>query len=842
MMQILWIVIVAVALSARVADAQCTFSTLPAAGKGDPVGAHSKVVVARSVKIQADTNAVGKLANTPEVLAAAKAGADLAVAEANLAAILAEPFENRVHVTALTRLALTLSNPTTERLRVSFDEAGGAHREVEWDPAVSTALTREFRLEPGDWTITVGSEAQAFSQPAGTVMIRARFEPLVPRATGATIDGVYVATAITATPSAPTLITAWPRPRLALMCNPTPVQSMADAQFAANVTTSAADGSVRGLGVAPEIITDTLALLAEIAIDRARAGALDVLRRRLVEPFCVNDATRVTLKRLTLGDSGEVALPRTCELLRSLRLDDVLASGRPLLFALRDDLRFTIAPAVVVKLARGDVHVERVLRGVVSIVNAAIDRGGFDVLQAQLALELVTAVEHAGTAVVAEVQDEFARQIATALGALPAADHATVVAIAGALGAPCAATPCSPGERDAAAKALVATLSKGWRWTDVATRAKVSAVVVAAVRQAAGGDRLRSAIAYGCQARLVVTIVKRCSGGGCTAGDLSALIARPGDYFAKDTELPAALCWANGDYVAPPADIAALQRLVIDGLALVAPVVEGRGRERARAAVRLIAQFATRTAVDEDVDKVTAFADLAVAVIDEDYGTAFGRFLSLVEAVAPPTPQHRVVRKFAQLIGAVASYAVVYRETKDSDPAEAREARKRALSSIIDAMTDRAERSDEKLVSIGSNVGLSYSVRNVDQDSTSDDPWQPAVRVPLGLRIEYLRKRGAGGGAGVGGFVGLQLVDLGQFIRPDEDDELAAVEWADFLSLGAEAGISHAWLGRELNLAVHASYGPSLRHSNSDTTHPQGTGVWTVGVALGYYVPFIDLN
>lgn len=841
----------------------------------DLAAAQKAVDDARGAKDQADA-ALAKargIKNSKALPAAQQAvddaNAKLTEAIDTLKTKLAVAATNQVDLTGQpARVGITLSNPPGERLRVSFDLSTGAHREVEWDPAVDTSLTRTVTLEKGLWSISASAEAQTFNQQAGTVVINLRFgnlESMNGDTTRGRIDGQYVALGIAAGGGvmAPTVVTAWPRPRLAFACDPTATGTMADQQFAVAVTSSGVDGGVRGFGVAPAIVTDTLALLAEIAVDRARAGALDVLKRRLVDPFCKDDS-KISLAKLGIGGHGDLALPRTCELLRSLRLDDVLSSGRPVLIALRDDLRLTIAPAVAETLADTDQdprtpdidsHTLAVLRVVVSTVDAMIERGGFDALQGQLALELLAQVEHVGLAQVTSVRAALESRLATALSVT---GH--VAAIATAIGYTCPPAGCGSIDETAIAGKLIDRVltGHGWVWNDAGTKQDVATAVVGAIR-AQNDAPLNEALQYGCQARLVVAVVKRCSGGGCTAADITTMVTSPEKYFAAEDTLPGALCWEGKEYVKVPGnkDLVAAQRLVINGLALVSPAADGQGRDRARAVVRFITQVGQRVGTDDQFRKLQAFGDLAVAIIDEDYGSAFARFLSLVDRLLPESEQdpkkkesHAVVRKFAQLIGAVASYAVVYRETKDSDPAAAREARKRALSTIIDSMTDRAERGDELVVSLGSNVGLSYSWRDVDRRADSDamdDQWQPRVRVPLGVRLECLRKRDAKGLSGLGVFGSVNVIDLGQFVRGDEDDDFAEVEWADFVGIGGELGVSHTRFARELNLSIHASYAPSIRYTTNDGADQDAdddhrAGVWTVGVALGYYVPFIDLN
>jgi hypothetical protein len=73
-------------------------------------------------------------------------------------------------------------------------------------------------------------------------------------------------------------------------------------------------------------------------------------------------------------------------------------------------------------------------------------------------------------------------------------------------------------------------------------------------------------------------------------------------------------------------------------------------------------------------------------LIDQDYGTALNAFLGMTSKVQPgnvPAP----VRKVVQLLGAVASYAAVYRDTKTADPKAARDTRKQALEALIDQAT-----------------------------------------------------------------------------------------------------------------------------------------------------------
>lgn len=94
------------------------------------------------------------------------------------------------------RVAVHLANPPASRLRLSFDNDDGSHREVEWDPAVSSELTKIIDLHKKDtkWRITVAMEPSTHTQSQGTVLLTVRFDEVSELSkTGALLTGRYVA-------------------------------------------------------------------------------------------------------------------------------------------------------------------------------------------------------------------------------------------------------------------------------------------------------------------------------------------------------------------------------------------------------------------------------------------------------------------------------------------------------------------------------------------------------------------------------------------------------------------------------------------------------------------------
>lgn len=780
------------------------------------------------------------------------------------------------------RVSVNLRNPPGSRLRLSFDAGDGAHHEVEWDPAVAGELTRVVALEgpvsPATervWNISISVEASTYTQAAGTVIVHSRFGPfkyLAPAAAGepngsAIVVGTYTALAASLGGSAAPEgrdLKGWPAPVLAFSCE-APLVSMDDERFPEVGPTP--QSGLRGFGVAPTFVTDTLSLLTEIAIDRAKAGAMSLLKKRLVDPFCVSNSTKITLAKLGLGTSDDIALPRTCEILTALRLEDILSSGRPLLFALRDDLRFTVAPAAVTELTKGNTTASAALGVGLNMLNTAIDHGGFDGLEGQLALGLLGSIEQLGPRIPSRAIATFRKELRKLLRDHKAEARAAVEALisTGAfkpvrlpkaakavVGETAQAEPICTDDDDTE-RSCVAMLeqyfaswlarpSGQWKLPAGALLDLVQAKLVAELQD---HDATRNLLGYACQARMVVAVIKRCTKQGCSAQSITDMVSRPESYFAQDKVLPAALCWAGNKYFAPDDASTSVSQLVLEGMRLAAPLVDGRGRDRAKAAVKLLVALVERWQGEPTRKRLDTFSELAIALIDEDYGTALGRLVRLAQQMQPNVPDP--LKKIAQLVGSVATYASVYQATKDSDPEEARSARKQALSSIIDNATDRSDREGETIFSIGSNVGLSATWNARYGAALDDRILDPGVRVPFAFAIDWMPGKGRCIKF-LGYHVGFQVFDLGQFVRRGTDDKLDSIRWADFVSPGMELSLLLGFIDPALNVSVHAAYAPSLVFSTTsvdmmgNTVTNSTDGVWRAGISVGYYVPFIDLK
>jgi hypothetical protein len=473
-----------------------------------------------------------------------------------------------------------------------------------------------------------------------------------------------------------------------------------------------------------------------------------------------------------------------------------------------------------------------VLQAALTLVNGAIDRGGIDALDGQLALQLLGNVDQLDVTLPPEVVAELHASLAAWVASLTPPYKPALLAALSAAPPRCATATCTDVELVAKLETFMHTPLASMK--AVADDTELIAELQAAIASSARANR---AVGYACEIRLAVATIKRCQHDGCSAQDLAGMISKPEDYFAADHALPLALCWNHEPgppevytYRQPPEDLVALQQLVLDGIRMVAPVVDGKGRDRAKAAVHLLVELLEREG-DPRINRYAgAFAEIADALIDEDYATALNQFLALASKLQPGNVPPQMA-KVVQLIGAVSSYAAVYTATKGEDPKAAHEARKHALEGLIDSATDRTDRDGDWILSVGSNVGLSATWSKGFRTEGDWGKAEPSVRVPLGLALDLPRW------SCVTLHLGIQLADLGQFVHRS-DNKLDDVRWDDFVSPGVELGVSIPKLDRALNLSVHAAYAPTIPTDPSMARD----GVWRVGLSVGYYVPFFDFN
>lgn len=808
------------------------------------------------------------------------------------------------------RLVARLANPPRANVTLSIDRDDGAHVELVWAPTARDALQQELLLPAGTWTIAASVDDQLYQNGQIILNIATRF-------TSSVFNGGLKLTATER------------RTVSSLAGNSKPEESPTDAtievycragtvameDLTLDPRRAAAASTARGLldQAVPAPVSEALALLGEIAVARAKAGAMDLVREKFVGPMC----DELTLKQLRLGDTTR-AFPRACALLETLRLEDVLSSGKSLVEAAGDDLRLTIAPRLIDRLPGVGPRAKELATIALGFANRIIEGEAQQIAEVDLLIALVDRVLIAEglpstNAVLARVEVSL-REAKIDLApikrrvvelALPADFDVDVDDYGRKIEQPwhaiavCKRThPTSrtyvEADRDKCVDALVAKLA-GTDWLtvgetlldDQSWRSNALAVALGYldVRKTRElvlplkSELPRAARDAYCAGRVILSIAKWCSGRDrCSAGDIGGIVDRPWSVFAapKDTTALDSICWENwrgastneaDKYFAPFGRTAKYTEMATTLVSFLSPVPAGQERARTVAMVRwLFAFVAMHRDGSDDSTSLSDLQEIVERLIDRDYVRALGQSIDLAERLVCPPDRSKdckprqALRKAAQLLGAVASYARTYDETKSLDPAEARKARKQALEALIDAATDRRGREGDAIWSLGSPVGISIGARWTAGEADKTYQSERAAfyedtdlgfqwRVPLSVVWQRLPKRGEciinnrwfRGTCGT--HLALSVADLGQLARSGDD-----LRWSDFLGVGLQAGVLLGNAKHSAVVAAELTWAPGLYEREVKIKTDAGTetrtlsGAFTAGVALAYYVPFFDLN
>lgn len=601
-----------------------------------------------------------------------------------------------VNVASSTVVA-TLDTPPRTKVTLSVDGDAGFHRELTWAPDDGDGLQHEVLLSQGNYKIAV-SVAEDRIQ-SGTLLLLTRFTSnlksrrsdqtaaitITPQITAITADGV--AKEIDKPPPPPATLT--------LNCDlgrmPLSTLRLETKQlYAASVARGFLDQT------APSIVTETLALLAEIAVERGQAAVMKIAKDHFVEPIC----TKLTLELLRIGPA-ERAFPRTCTILTTMRLGDLLSSGRALLEAARDDLRLTILPALIDKAglpaASRDVAVLALELG-----NELLDGGGASGAELDLLISLLDRAFFAGaaatsrtlrTAYVTELLASKAVGLEYVISqvlrrALPddpgelisqyvadAADSKLADRLLLAGTPACArkyedATVFVPADKAKCVEALAAKLAAESDWLErietIATLDDVVALISAAASHKLGKTfeewieeslptRVAATFANAvptpalrgvCGVRLVIGVVKWCSArDSCKAGDIATAIDNPEALFAPVPEhvrlssvatVADSLCWTNGKLNLPTVRRDYIE-LATRALTFLMPPAKGEENKRVEAVLRWMFDLAKSIATAESPSKGILLGRLEEVIelmMRKEYVRALGQSVHLAVEIS----------------------------------------------------------------------------------------------------------------------------------------------------------------------------------------------------------------
>lgn len=274
-------------------------------------------------------------------------------------------------------------------------------------------------------------------------------------------------------------------------------------------------------------------------------------------------------------------------------------------------------------------------------------------------------------------------------------------------------------------------------------------------------------------------------------------------------------------------------------------------RERWRLGIQAMVQIIRMAKVGND-ELVDAVRDLMIAIVDEDLATAISRGTTLIVPVDKKFGDEKHKRAI-RVISTMGAYAATYRQTsggtdddnsttkkaKETSEKDAHVARKKLIENLVDDMTDRRGREEDRIWSLGVDVAFVAGgqwLRNASGRLDAAKGMAPQISLPFGVSYDIGLAKAAG--------IHFMIfpIDLGQFAAYSSDKGINKPRWDSFLAAGGQIGFV---TGQETPfvIALDVRYAPSLfaQISDGDLANKQG-GALRIGASIGYYVPFFDFN
>ena len=225
-------------------------------------------------------------------------------------------------------------------------------------------------------------------------------------------------------------------------------------------------------------------------------------------------------------------------------------------------------------------------------------------------------------------------------------------------------------------------------------------------------------------------------------------------------------------------------------------------------------------------------------------------------------------RKAFALLNGFISYASTYQKAPSSgnaaeDAAREKvqhEERKKAMESLINSVTDRSGRGRNWVASLGVGVGFQVGRWGEDCNVVGDptdtcdtfyDPI-PNLSLPMGFAIQYLPAAPQGGTSRrvrdyLGFHLQLNALDIGQYATFNQHGDVAEPTIASATLLGGAVGVLIGSPETSFLLGLEGGYAPGLELEHTETSGTaevttRTSGMYRFGAFVGTYIPFWDFN
>ncbi|MFA6243217.1 MAG: hypothetical protein WC655_19930 [Candidatus Hydrogenedentales bacterium] len=354
------------------------------------------------------------------------------------------------------------------------------------------------------------------------------------------------------------------------------------------------------------------------------------------------------------------------------------------------------------------------------------------------------------------------------------------------------------------------------------------------------------------RAAAIVNVILDChAAGGCSPTGIRQRVADYKDYFGKEVDL--------SEVSAEP--------MVIKALAILHPSAQTTEAEQLAAVMGLIVD-AAELGCSKDAKGVCAGFDprtadpreLMDAILQRNITklvVATSRFVAISSSKETTGSFVRVGRSLGAL-GAFLTVSPSAREPSQDERAARQDARKKALSSLIDQFGDRTERRGDAIVSVGAALGTQPAGLAYLLDHQSGDPSVVFQATPLSLTVGAAFDYNSASGLGV--HVDLSPLDLGGYLAvrnggasftPSADSKDPteqtpnAVQVAPGDAVRPSITFAFSYLLSDANLLVllgsTVGFAPKLTTDADQLTRRQ-SAIYLVPVTLSLSIPFVDVN
>ncbi|MCA9592363.1 MAG: hypothetical protein KC776_03605 [Myxococcales bacterium] len=705
---------------------------------------------------------------------------------------------------------------------------------LEWDPQASAPLTRSIRSAGVATCLECGSEILALGEERRAHLLQYAPPKQPPAAAdaGPLLCGGFML---------PSKTNEWPfelRDSLSdgggalssvtvkLGANPV---SMTGAELLRRAATPVA--RTRSLEPLTPLAEDALRVVANVAVERAKKTGSLLLRRAMEDFFCSDKLGGSKGPFRGIVPPHDVAFPSTCAVLKTVRIEDIAASGRLLQRALAKDL-IHLGVTQIVRVAvpsQGEAQFRQPLESIERLVGDLLDgRSITTERDVQVAVLDIMRWASAGKKST-QLLDKGLAALATCLEDGPCTADQLLKQLQGVKYAE--AWPELPQVLSHIMDVLRPPPGISARATAKAAINVELDVLLHALQERVSGEIERN------------VELLRATAGPALEQCLKSEHCDFDELAGKFGKVSAQLRWLGPVVLA----------IEDQGDSPTVDSVLAAAAERVQQHPELL--NGRLASWSETIEHLRALVN---AVLDDDVGRAVQSASAFVgdaidtacdeDAIKPKLCKLPVstatARKAFSIAGAFVAYSASYRPSTDGSTLSQEELdtraeeRKKAMESLIDAATERQDRKGDVVVSAGAAVGAAYTPGTW---ATEGDR-RGQLTLPVGFSVESLP--GAPSVCGIGNarvfgpfgcHFGLTLLDVAQYASTD-GDSTAEPEIGTAVFLGGRAGLLIGLPNASLLVGVDGGYAPGIKYGDGTR------GVARFGVFAGTYVPFIDFN